>query len=339
MIILTVAKGPDRGAVFEVRGKTRALIGRNSPDVPVTDLMVSRYHCRLKLEKGDWYVKDLGSRNGTRLNGERIQRTIKLKTGDLIATGYTELEVKLVPDTAGAVKPAAVDLEPEQEVAPGAASSRSIEHAQTEDDSLSVEAQIEAPAETPPKAEAEERTTAASAPAAKPADEWPPVSLEAEKVPEKAYIAPPPKAVPVEAAKPAGEEVASEWFSAVESQIVVAEGQGWDSELAVEGPEEIREANKDVVEVDERVRSILYFDDDEHWEDVDGDELPPHEDVVVKEVSAQDLATFLDGGLPGEPAEGGNDDSGEHAASAIGGAADHAERSKRNGKKNPRGKR
>jgi pSer/pThr/pTyr-binding forkhead associated (FHA) protein len=39
------------------------------------DDMVSRRHARLFVERGVWHVEDLGSRNGTRLNGEVVHRS------------------------------------------------------------------------------------------------------------------------------------------------------------------------------------------------------------------------------------------------------------------------
>lgn len=105
MLVLTVAKGPDRGAKFELRGKNSVIIGRNSTDLKLSDIMISRYHARLKEVDGRWYVRDLGSRNGTKLNGERLLRTQALREGDLIATGLTVLEFHVVPDPADKLAP------------------------------------------------------------------------------------------------------------------------------------------------------------------------------------------------------------------------------------------
>ena len=105
MLVLTVAKGPDRGAKFELRGKNSVIIGRNSSDLKLSDIMISRYHARLKEVDGRWYVRDLGSRNGTKLNGERLLRTHALREGDLIATGLTVLEFHVLPDPADNLAP------------------------------------------------------------------------------------------------------------------------------------------------------------------------------------------------------------------------------------------
>lgn len=55
------------------------------------DPLVSRQHLRVVNAGGQWQVEDLGSRNGTRLNGRRVARA-PLHDGDRIGVGSTELE-------------------------------------------------------------------------------------------------------------------------------------------------------------------------------------------------------------------------------------------------------
>lgn len=67
-------------------------IGRASEcTIPVKDRYLSRKHAELIVDSGHWVLKDLGSANGTYLNGERVQHDILLKTGDRIRLGDTEL--------------------------------------------------------------------------------------------------------------------------------------------------------------------------------------------------------------------------------------------------------
>jgi len=85
-----VAEGPDRGKVCEVK-EAPILIGRNSPDVPLTDTTISRRHAEL-LRKGDeWLLRDLGSANGTYVNGVKVADFLDLKLGDQIRCGTTVL--------------------------------------------------------------------------------------------------------------------------------------------------------------------------------------------------------------------------------------------------------
>ena len=57
-------------------------------DITVRDILLSRRHCRIEKEGKDWYVTDLGSKNGTRIGGEAILRR-KLSDGDVIRIGKT----------------------------------------------------------------------------------------------------------------------------------------------------------------------------------------------------------------------------------------------------------
>jgi hypothetical protein len=70
-------------------------IGRASDnDVIVDDPMVSRHHCQLKLQHGAYSFTDLGSRNGSTVNGEPVS-TVALGPGDVIRVGDTEIEFQV----------------------------------------------------------------------------------------------------------------------------------------------------------------------------------------------------------------------------------------------------
>ena len=69
-----------------------AIVGRSSEaELMIPDRMLSRKHARLFFEDGDWYVEDLGSHNGTFLNGARLQAPARLKAGDVLALGGSTL--------------------------------------------------------------------------------------------------------------------------------------------------------------------------------------------------------------------------------------------------------
>jgi pSer/pThr/pTyr-binding forkhead associated (FHA) protein len=55
----------------------------------VSDEFASNHHARFQIAHGLWYVKDLGSTNGTWLNGRRIHAPQPLKKGDKIKLGHT----------------------------------------------------------------------------------------------------------------------------------------------------------------------------------------------------------------------------------------------------------
>src|SRR5580765_468963 len=71
-------------------------IGRSSMnDLPISDKMLSRQHARIvKDGNGGLSIEDLGSRNGTFLNGERLVSLQPLKSGDRITVGGVTLKVE-----------------------------------------------------------------------------------------------------------------------------------------------------------------------------------------------------------------------------------------------------
>ena len=69
------------------------LVGRSSScDLILDDSTVSRRHLKLRSHDGHWTLKDLGSTNGTRVNGARVLRC-ELRSGDLLTLGAVSLRV------------------------------------------------------------------------------------------------------------------------------------------------------------------------------------------------------------------------------------------------------
>ena len=89
MLTLLVLQGPDKGRRFELPDST-TLVGRDSRQLPLTDNTVSRRHCELVPgEDGEWMLRDLGSSNGTYVNGGRVAKVHALKLGDQVRVGRT----------------------------------------------------------------------------------------------------------------------------------------------------------------------------------------------------------------------------------------------------------
>jgi signal transduction histidine kinase/pSer/pThr/pTyr-binding forkhead associated (FHA) protein len=85
-----VIQGPDKGRTFElVDGEN--LIGRSECKIDLTDGTVSRRHCRLVPKKSRWTLEDLGSANGTYLNGVKMRQAQAVKRGDQIRCGSSLL--------------------------------------------------------------------------------------------------------------------------------------------------------------------------------------------------------------------------------------------------------
>ncbi len=69
-------------------------IGRTArADFILDAALVSRVHCRLTADKSDQLVvDDLGSTNGTLVNGKRVERSL-LKAGDVLTVGRVEFSI------------------------------------------------------------------------------------------------------------------------------------------------------------------------------------------------------------------------------------------------------
>lgn len=103
---LVVLQGPDKGRAIEAAAPA-VVIGRNSGDVPINDNTVSRRHAEIRLENGQWVLRDLESSNGTLINGVKLTRPATLKQGDQIRIGGTLLLFGGAGVTAGiSVRPA-----------------------------------------------------------------------------------------------------------------------------------------------------------------------------------------------------------------------------------------
>jgi hypothetical protein len=79
-----------------VVGESGATLGRSrQSDVMVDDPNVSRAHAEVRPHGSSWVLTDLGSTNGTRLNGRRVTQPEVLKPGDEIEVGTTTLTFAL----------------------------------------------------------------------------------------------------------------------------------------------------------------------------------------------------------------------------------------------------
>jgi pSer/pThr/pTyr-binding forkhead associated (FHA) protein len=65
-----------------------ATIGRRPPaDILLRDDAVSGRHARFVWRNGTWMIEDLGSTNGTYINGRRLNGPAGLQAGDVVVTG------------------------------------------------------------------------------------------------------------------------------------------------------------------------------------------------------------------------------------------------------------
>jgi predicted component of type VI protein secretion system len=96
--------------------KSKLLVGRRENcDIVLRFANISAHHCQLTLEHGYWFVKDLGSRNGTKVNGKRVMRK-RVDPGDMLAFAKHQYEVRYQPTELGATGPPPPDEETISEI-------------------------------------------------------------------------------------------------------------------------------------------------------------------------------------------------------------------------------
>lgn len=84
---LIVRTGPNPGTVFDLN-KEVTMLGRDvTNDIPLGDAEISRQHARLTRTPGGIVLEDLGSTNGSFVNGDRLASPRVLRSGDLIGLG------------------------------------------------------------------------------------------------------------------------------------------------------------------------------------------------------------------------------------------------------------
>jgi hypothetical protein len=78
------------------------VLGRSSEaDIVVDDTGVSRRHVEIRMESGTAYVVDLGSTNGSYVNGQRVSGSAELRDGSTISIGRTKIVFRLLPASRG----------------------------------------------------------------------------------------------------------------------------------------------------------------------------------------------------------------------------------------------
>lgn len=97
--ILIVSDGPNAGQRVEVL--TEISLGREGCDLTLQDPQLSRRHAIVRTVDGTVELEDLGSLNGTWVNGTRIEGTKQLESGDTIRVGHTTLSLELAMPEPG----------------------------------------------------------------------------------------------------------------------------------------------------------------------------------------------------------------------------------------------
>ena len=84
---LVMRAGPNPGATYALEA-SQTTIGRDgSNSISINDAEVSRHHARMTLQGGKVVLEDLGSTNGTSVNGNRLSGAHVLKAGEMVGFG------------------------------------------------------------------------------------------------------------------------------------------------------------------------------------------------------------------------------------------------------------
>jgi predicted component of type VI protein secretion system len=92
--------------------KKQLLAGRReSCDIVLRFANVSAHHCQMSVEDGYWYVRDLQSRNGVKINDVRIEKDNqrRIDPGDILAIAKHKYRLEYEPAELGAVGPPPAD--------------------------------------------------------------------------------------------------------------------------------------------------------------------------------------------------------------------------------------
>src|SRR5437899_3537228 len=100
--VLRFISGKYQGGEFPIVPDKQIVVGRSSDlDMVLVEDMVSRKHARIAMQQDQIWIEDLGSTNGTFVNGEKVKRA-RLKEGDRILIGTSILKLVSVTRASGA---------------------------------------------------------------------------------------------------------------------------------------------------------------------------------------------------------------------------------------------
>lgn len=94
---LAILDGPDAGSVFRIE-KPRITIGRSNADLTLNDSEASRQHAAVEIRDLTFTLSDLGSTNGTLVDGSRIDGPVELADKSEFQVGGTTLMLIVTDD-------------------------------------------------------------------------------------------------------------------------------------------------------------------------------------------------------------------------------------------------
>lgn len=104
-LVLEIITGPLTGKKVVAQAHQVVRIGRTTKaDIPTQDSFMSGEHFAVEGDGKIWRIRDLKSRNGTKLNGE-VVATAELREGDRVHAGSTDFVVKIRPESSKSAYP------------------------------------------------------------------------------------------------------------------------------------------------------------------------------------------------------------------------------------------
>ena len=100
-VVIRVTSGPHQGQEYLIDHRQALLVGRSSQvNFPMTDdMLLSRQHFRIENQPPLCHLMDLGSTNGTKVNGLRVER-VQLREGDVISAGDSQFVIHFSESSA-----------------------------------------------------------------------------------------------------------------------------------------------------------------------------------------------------------------------------------------------
>lgn len=111
---LQIVSGPRRGLNVPLSEARAMTVGRKRGDLVLDDPLVSSQHCRIALQEGQYVLQDLGSTNGTMVDGRLVREQV-LRPGSEIQVGSSRMILFLGSeppdeDSGGRVNPAHLEI-------------------------------------------------------------------------------------------------------------------------------------------------------------------------------------------------------------------------------------
>lgn len=111
---LRFISGKYQGGEFPLPAEGEIVVGRSSElDMVLVEDMVSRRHAKMTVSGDEIFIQDLGSTNGTFVNGEKVKRA-RLQEGDRILIGTSIIKLTASDDSAGPRAPLLADMSPQK---------------------------------------------------------------------------------------------------------------------------------------------------------------------------------------------------------------------------------